>query len=257
MKILSWNVNGLRACMKKGFNEWLAKEDADIVCLQETKSSRNNFPSEIGQLQGYQSYWHAGKRPGYSGTLTLSKEEPVSCKNNFEISEFSEHGRVVETEFKDFVLLNIYFPNGGTRADGTEMLSYKLKFYDDIIKYVNNLKEAGKSVIMTGDFNIAHTEKDIARPKQNKDNIGFTLPEREKFSELLKNGYIDLWRHFNPEKIEYTWWSMRTAARQRNIGWRLDYFVASPDLVSKVNKVYHQNSIFGSDHCPIVLEISV
>jgi exodeoxyribonuclease-3 len=254
MKILSWNVNGIRACMKKGFNDWLAKENADIVCIQETKAMRGNLPADLGQLQGYHSYWHAGTRPGYAGTLTLSKQEPISWKNKFEVKEFSEHGRVIETEFPDFFLLNIYFPNGGTRADGTEMLSYKLRFYDDMIAYANRLRK-DKSVIMTGDFNIAHTEKDIARPKENENSIGFTLPEREKFSELLENGYIDGWRKLNPDKIEYSWWSMRTNARLRNIGWRLDYFVLTPDLLDTIKKLYHQNSVMGSDHCPIVLEL--
>jgi len=236
MKIASWNVNGIRSAMKKGFSDWLQKENADIVCLQETKAMRDNIPADIGHLQGYHAYWHAGTRPGYAGTLTLSREDPLSWNNKFEVPEFSEHGRVVETEFPGFTLLNIYFPNGGTRADGTEMLSYKLKFYDDLIKYANTLRGSGKSIILTGDFNIAHTERDIARPKENEDSIGFLPVERAKLGELMENGYIDAWRHFHPNDVEYT---------------------LTPDLMGKVKRVYHENSVMGSDHCPIVLEISL
>lgn len=257
MKIVTWNVNGIRAAAKKGLLEWIKKENADIICLQETKAFPADLPEELRNPEDYHALWHSGTRKGYAGTLILSKEEPLSSKSDFDIKEFHEDGRVTQVEFKDFFLLNIYFPNGGTRADGTEMLSYKLNFYDLMIDYVNKLRDSGKSVILTGDFNIAHTEIDIARPKENANSIGFLPVERKKLGELMDNGYTDVFRHFNPKKVEYTWWSYRMRARDRNVGWRLDYFLVTKDLLPKIQKVYHGHNVYGSDHCPVTIELDL
>ncbi len=257
MKIVTWNVNGIRAVAKKGLLDWIKKEDADIICLQETKAFPNDLPEELKNPKGYHAVWHSGTRKGYAGTLILSKEEPISSQSKFDIPEFHEDGRITQAEFKDFTLLNIYFPNGGTRADGTEMLTYKLKFYDHILAYVNKLRESGRGVIITGDFNIAHEEIDIARPKENANSIGFLPVERKKLGELMDNGYIDVFRHFNSDKVEYTWWSYRMSARGRNVGWRLDYFLVTKDLLSKITKVHHEHNVHGSDHCPVAIELDL
>jgi exodeoxyribonuclease III len=259
MKILSWNVNGIRAVAKKGFLEWFESENADVVCIQETKAFENQLEPELKNPLGYNTVWHQGTRPGYSGVATFSKEVPVSNKSHFEeITHFHEDGRVVETKFPNFTLLNLYFPNGGTRADGQEMLSYKLKFYDHFIEYMNALRDSGESIIACGDFNICHTEIDIARPKENATSIGFLPIEREKVSELIENGYTDVFRHFNPDmKDSYTWWSYRAGARPRNVGWRIDYFFVTPDLLPKIKKISHLTDIVGSDHCPLCLELEL
>ena len=259
MKIISWNVNGIRAVAKKGFHDWFENENADIVCLQETKAFPHQLDETLTNPLGYHSTWHQGERPGYAGTATFSKVAPVSDKNHFEeLTHFHEHGRVVETKFKDFTLLNLYFPNGGPRADGTEMLSYKLDFYNHFIDYVNALRDSGESIIACGDFNICHTEIDIARPKENQNSIGFLPIEREHVSKVIENGYIDVFRHFNPDVTNaYTWWSYRAGARPRNVGWRIDYFFVSEDLIDKVKNVGHQTDVMGSDHCPLFIELDI
>jgi len=257
MKIISWNVNGIRAVAKKGFSEWFTKEDADVVCLQETKAFPHQLDESLTNPNGYASLWHKGTRPGYSGVATFSKEGALEEYNHFEdITHFHEDGRVVVTKFPEFTLINAYFPNGGTRADGTEMLTYKLEFYDHFIQYMNTLRDRGEKIIACGDFNIVHKEVDIARPKENKDSIGFLPIEREKVSELISNGYVDVFRELNPEgKDDYTWWSYRAGARPRNVGWRIDYFFVTPDLLPMVSNCYHMPEVMGSDHCPLCLEL--
>ena len=256
MKILSWNVNGLRAVAKKGFLDWFQQEQADIVCLQEVKAVENQVDIILSRPQGYYSVWHQGN-PGYAGVLTYSKRKLLNAKNTFDESCFYEDGRMIETEFDDFILLNIYFPNGGAKVHKGEQLTYKLNFYKKLQIYLEEIKRRQKNIIICGDFNIAHTEIDIARPEENKDSIGFLPIERETFSQFLDSGFIDVFRYFNKEKKDsYTWWSYRTRARERNIGWRIDYFLVSPNLISKVKKIEHQTHIIGSDHCPLVLEIN-
>ncbi|MBS8121754.1 exodeoxyribonuclease III [Candidatus Vampirococcus lugosii] len=257
MKIASWNVNGIRAVIKKGLLDWINDNEFDIFCLQETKAFENQIPKELYTVLDKYSYiWHNGTRAGYSGVATFFKKKPNSNNNKLFFCEiFEQDGRIIETEYDDFVLLNIYFPNGGTKSNGDEMLSHKLNFYKNLIEYVNNILKEGKEVIIAGDFNIAHTEIDLARPKDNKNSIGF-LPIERQYLDLLHNeGYIDVFRYFNPELLDkYTWWSYRAGARPRNVGWRIDYFFVSKGLLSKINNVYHQDQILGSDHCPIVLE---
>lgn len=259
MKIFSWNINGIRAIEKKGFLDIIKKEKPNIVCLQETKAFLDQIPKSIKDLP-YHLVWHDGIRPGYSGTAIFSKNEPDSSKTNFEkYPKFHEDGRVTEAVFGDVTLLNIYFPNGGERANGQEMLTYKMEFYDELLEYIKNLKKKGrKKILIVGDFNIAHTEIDIARPKENENTIGFTLPERNKFTEFLKKGgLVDVFRHKNPnKKDEYTWWSYRAiGARERNVGWRIDYAVCTQELLPEVKSIKLRQDIEGSDHCPVVVEL--
>jgi exodeoxyribonuclease-3 len=257
MKIASWNVNGVRAVANKGFWNWFDAQDADIVCLQETKAFPSQLTPDLRAPLGYHAIWHEGKTPGYAGVVIFSKIKPLSEKAIFhDLDQFHLDGRVVEARFEDFVLLNIYFPNGSPRADGREMLAYKLDFYDKFIGYANHLRSEGLSVIACGDFNICHKEIDIARPKENANSIGFLPVERQKLDEFVAHGYTDCFRRFYPDVADkYTWWSYRGGARERNVGWRLDYFFVSDDLIGKVKKVEHQEFIYGSDHCPIILEV--
>ncbi|MEA3304506.1 MAG: exodeoxyribonuclease III [Patescibacteria group bacterium] len=259
MKIISWNVNGIRAVAKKGFAEFMAIESPDILCIQEPKAFEEQFQKELGDIPGYKYVWHSGTRAGYAGTAIFYKESVpvIDTQNHFEeVEHFHTDGRMTQIETPDFVLLNGYFPNGGTRADGTEMLTYKLEFYDHIIHYSNKLVAEGKNVIITGDLNIVHTEIDIARPKENKNTIGFLPVERAKVGELLDNGYTDMFRHFYPEQIDtYSWWSYRAGARARNVGWRIDYFVLNNSFVEQAKDITYMTDVMGSDHCPVMLEL--
>ncbi|MFK7780508.1 MAG: exodeoxyribonuclease III [Candidatus Gracilibacteria bacterium] len=263
MKIISWNVNGIRAVAKKGFKEFVETELPDFLCIQETKAFENQFLKDVGELEGYKYIWHSGERPGYAGTAIFYKKnlKIIDMKNHFdEIEHFHTDGRVTEIEFeyngKNTILFNGYFPNGGTKADGTEMISYKLDFYNHLINYTRKLKKDGKNIILTGDFNICHTEIDIARPKQNQKSIGFLPIEREKIGELINDGNLDVWRHLNPNKLDiYSWWSYRAGARKNNVGWRIDYFVINKEFIDNINDIKYMTEIMGSDHCPILLEL--
>lgn len=259
MKIFSWNVNGIRAIEKKGFINIIEKENPDFICLQETKAFLDQIPKTIKDIP-YHIVWHDGIRPGYAGTAIFSKNEAEVSQTTFKkYPKFHEDGRVTEAIFNDVTLLNIYFPNGNDRANGKEMLTYKMEFYDELLEYIKNLKKKGREkILIVGDFNIAHTEIDIARPKENENTIGFTLLERKKFTEFLKKGnLIDIFRHKNPDKKdEYTWWSYRAiGARERNVGWRIDYAVCTKELLPSIQSIEHRKDIEGSDHCPIVVRL--
>jgi exodeoxyribonuclease-3 len=258
MKIASWNVNGIRAIAKKGFWQWFEDLDADIICLQETKAFPAQLEGELRCPMGYHAVWHAGKTPGYAGTVIFSKQKPLSQQALFhDLDAFHEDGRVVEARFEQFVLLNIYFPNGSPRADGREMLNYKLDFYRRFLAYVNKLRAEGLKVIACGDYNICHREIDIARPKENANSIGFLPIERAELDKIVAAGYVDVFRYFYPDQGDaYTWWSYRGGARQRNVGWRIDYFFVSDDLLPSLSKFWHQDGVQGSDHCPLVLELN-
>jgi len=260
MKIASRNVNGIRAVIGKWFYDWVKQNDPDIICLQEVKSFESQLPPEFRyHMKDYDRIWHSGQRPGYAGTATLYKKTLhfISWISKFEsVEHFHEDGRVVETKFQDFTVLNIYFPNGGDRADGTEMLSYKLKFYEHFIHYINKLRDAGEKVITCGDFNICHHPIDIARPEENKNSIWFLPIERAEMDKLEANGYVDVFRYFNPElKDQYTWWSFRAWARPRNVWRRLDYFRVAKEIIPHVQKVSHQTALEWSDHCPVLLQL--
>ena len=262
MKITSRNVNWIRAVLNKWFCEWVQKDDPDILCLQETKAFENQIPVELKYaLRDYDYIRHSWTRPWYAWTTIFYKKnlEVISTKNTFpEFPKFDEDGRVVELTFKyndtEIVLLNIYFPNGWTRADWTEMLSYKLDFYEDVIKYINSYRDSWKEIIVTWDFNICHEAIDIARPEENANSIWFLPIERAEMDKLQENWYVDVFRSLNPELWnKYTWWSYRAWARPRNVWRRLDYFRVSKWIFDIVQDMSHQESILWSDHCPISL----
>lgn len=263
MKIISWNVNWIRAVAKKWFKDFIYSQKPDFFCLQETKAFEEQFKKELWEIEGYDYIWHSGIRAWYAGTAIFFKKdlEIISKKNFFwDIFHFHDDWRVTEIIFKkdwkEIVLINWYFPNWWTRADWTEMLTYKLEFYDELIKYLNSLVSEWKEVIVTWDFNICHKEIDIARPKENENTIWFLPIERAKVSELLENWYIDTFRYFYPEQIDtYSWWSYRAGARPRNVWWRIDYFVVNKNFITNVADIKYLTDIEWSDHCPVLLTL--
>ncbi|WP_018305548.1 exodeoxyribonuclease III [Desulfitobacterium hafniense] len=249
MKLISWNVNGLRACLNKGFMDFFQQEQADIFCLQETKLQEEQIPF---QLEGYHAYWNFAQKKGYSGTAVFAKKEPLSVSYGIGQEKHDQEGRVITLEFDTFYLVTVYTPN--SQRD-LARLDYRMIWEAEFLGYLKNL-EKSKPVILCGDLNVAHTEIDLKNPKTNRKNAGFTDEERAKFSELLKNGFIDTFRHFNPDKKEaYTWWSYMFNARANNAGWRIDYFCVSESLKNELKDAMIYDQIMGSDHCPVGLEI--
>ena len=249
MKLISWNVAGFRACLKKGFADFFDEIDADIFCLQEVKATREQF--DFGRKE-YFEYLNPAEKKGYSGVMIYSKTKPLSVSYGIGIEEHDHEGRLITLEFEHFYLVNTYVPN--VKRD-LSRLEYRMIWENDFFKYIKNLEQK-KPVVICGDFNVAHTEFDIKNAKQNIGNAGFTYEEREKFSVLLKNGFIDTFRYLNPDKKDsYTWWSYMGNVRTRNIGWRIDYFVISDKLKDKIKDTIIYSDIMGSDHCPIGLEI--
>jgi len=232
MKILSWNVNGLRAVIKKGFIEWFKKEKPDILCLQETKiSSPEQLPHGIVHPEGYSVCWNcAVEKKGYSGTVIFSNIKPKKFITEFDQNILSREGRIIAAEYKDFILLNVYFPNGGM---GPERLAYKMRFYEAFLKHINSYVKQGKNVIFCGDVNTAHQEIDLDRPKENSKKTGFLPEERAWIDEVVASGYIDTFREFNQKPKQYTYWDMKTFARSRNVGWRIDYFFVSAKFTAQ------------------------
>ena len=252
VKILSWNVNGLNASIKKGFLDFLEKEDADIVCLQETKVSSKTLDKNFENLKGYHQYWNTAEKNGYSGVMTLTKEKPLSFQEGMGITEFDQEGRLITLEYSDYYLINAYLPNAGR---GLVRLDFKLEYNKNLMKYLDKLRKK-KDLILTGDLNVAHKEIDLANPKSNGKTAGFTPEERDSFTKLLNLEYFDTFREFEKSGGNYTYWSYRTKARDRNVGWRLDYFVVNKSFLSKVAKSEILSEIMGSDHCPIRLMIA-
>lgn len=253
MKILSWNVNGLRAIVKKDKWNQLFELNPDIFCLQETKSHPEQLPEEIRNPRGYFSYFdHSKGRKGYSGVAVFTKIEPEKVEYGFGIEELDQEGRFLALFFKDFVLINCYFPNGG---GGPERLDFKMRFYSAFTKYCEKLKKNKHNVIFCGDVNTAHNEIDLARPKENEDSTGFLRIERDWIDTMIKLGYVDTFRYLNSEVVKYSWWDMKTFARERNVGWRIDYFFINEELLPRLKKAEILNNIFGSDHCPVTLEL--
>lgn len=248
MKLISWNVNGLRACAGKGFGESFKTLDADVVCLQETKM-------QAGQLDlkfdGYESYWNYADKKGYSGTAIYTRIKPLSVSNDIGIDEHDHEGRVITMEFDDFYLVCVYVPNS---QDELKRLTYRMKWEDDFRSYVSGLAEK-KGVVICGDLNVAHNEIDIKNPASNRHNAGFTDEERGKFNALLDAGFVDSWRMLNPDTVKYSWWSYRFKARERNAGWRIDYFIVSESMKDRISGAEIHNEIFGSDHCPVELDL--
>jgi len=255
MKIISWNTNGLRATVKQGhFTPLFAFNNPDIVCFQETKCEPDQLDEKTRNLNGYHSYFsHSKLRKGYSGVAIYSKEEPEKVESGLGIQRFDDEGRTLVAYYKDFVLINCYFPNGG---GGEERLKYKLEFYDAFLEFINKLKQKGKNVIFTGDVNTAHNEIDLARPKANENNTGFLPIERAWLDEVVNNGFVDIFRSLNPNKKDvYTYWDMKTRARDRNIGWRIDYFFTNQSFMKNIKSFKTLSDYEGSDHCPIMIEI--
>jgi len=254
MRIISWNTNGLRATAKQGFFVPLFKDEPDILCLQETKSEPDQLSEEIRNPKDYYSYFAYPKnKKGYSGVVIYSKEKPKKVFYGMGIKKLDEEGRLVGTKYKNFTILNCYFPNGG---QGPHRLKYKLEFYYAFLKFILKLRKNGEKVIFCGDVNTAHTEIDLARPKENVENTGFLPIERAWIDKVVKNKFIDIWRHLNPNKKDvYTYWDQKTRARNRNVGWRIDYFFVDEKLVPKVKNTGMISDYMGSDHCPITLEI--
>ena len=250
-KLISWNVNGLRACVKKGFLEFFKEIDADIFCIQESKLQEGQIDLE---LEGYSSYWNYAEKKGYSGTAVFTKEEPLSVKRGIGIEEHDNEGRVITLEFDKFYLVNVYTPNS---KQALERLDYRMVWEDVFRKYLKELEEK-KPVIICGDLNVAHNEIDLKNPKSNRKNAGFTDEERAKISELLDEGFIDTYRYFYPEKEgEYSWWSYRFNARANTAGWRIDYFLVSESLNDKLEDAKIHMDVMGSDHCPVELKINL
>ena len=254
MKLISWNVNGLRSVGRNGFWKEILAQNPDILCLQETKAEAEQLPDEVRHPAGYHSYFASSKlRKGYSGVAIYSKIEPEKVEYGMDIKHFDDEGRTIIAHYPDFVLLNVYFPNGG---GGPQRLQYKLDFYDAFLEFVDGLRTQGKRVIFCGDINTAHEAIDLARPKENEDNTGFLPEERAWLDEVVAHGYTDVFRHFYPTKTgAYTYWDMKTRARDRNVGWRIDYFFVSPDLLPRISGTKILADLYGSDHCPFEITL--
>lgn len=268
MKIISWNINGYRSITGQNPSKrydnvsydnklfkYIEIEKPDIICLQETKVDESQIFDELKAPKGYEYYYsHCSYKKGYSGVVTFTKNKPKEVSFNIGIYKFDIEGRIVETDFDDFVLLNVYFPNG---TSGYHRVEYKLEFYDALFLYLKKYRGTGKKHIVCGDYNTAHKEIDLARPKENEGNSGFLPEERKKIDEIIEMGYIDTFRMFNNDGGNYTWWSQRGRAREKNVGWRIDYFFTDKKTSQLVQNSIIQPEIFGSDHCPIILKIDL
>ncbi len=251
MKLISWNVNGIRACVTKGFLDYFNEMDADIFCLQETKCQAGQINLE---LEGYEQYWNYAEKKGYSGTAVFTKKKPLSVSYGVGQKNEEQEGRIITLEFESFYLVNVYTPN--SKRDLTR-LSYRLEWEDELRDYLKQL-DSEKPVVYCGDLNVAHQEIDLKNPKPNYGNSGFTEEERGKMTTLLSNGFIDTFRYLYPDRVEtYTWWSYMNKVRERNIGWRIDYFIVSDQLKDKIMDSEIHCDILGSDHCPVVLKLDV
>ena len=255
MKLVSWNVNGLRAVINKGFKDFFKEIDADIFCMQETKMQENQLDDNIKEIfKGYNAYWNSAEKKGYSGTAIMTKSKPLNVKYGIGIEEHDKEGRVITLEFEKFYMVNCYTPNSKREL---ERLDYRMIWEDAFRNYLLELNKE-KPVIICGDLNVAHKEIDLKNPKTNRRNAGFTDEEREKMTELLNAGFTDTFRYLYPDKTEaYTWWSYMFKAREKNAGWRIDYFIVSNDIKDKVKESYIYSEIMGSDHCPVGLDIEL
>lgn len=251
MKLISWNVNGIRACIKKGFEEFFEQADADIFCIQESKCQEGQVELE---LPGYHQYWNYAKRKGYSGTAVFTKKEPLSVAFGMDIEEHDQEGRVITCEFEEFYFVTVYTPNSQSEL---ARLAYRMKWEADFLAYLKGLEEK-KPVVFCGDFNVAHQEIDLKNPKSNRQNPGFSDEERACFTKVLESGFIDTFRYLYPDlEGAYTWWSYRFSARAKNAGWRIDYFCISPGLLDKLQDNVIHAQVMGSDHCPIELDLDI
>ncbi len=252
--LLSWNVNGIRAVQRKGFLGWFSGQSPGILCLQETKAHPEQLDDELVNIEGYHSYWNYPEKKGYAGVVLYTREEPRNVVYAFSDDSLDIEGRVIISEYPAFTLFNIYFPNGGA---GNKRVPYKMDFYDVFLKYADSLVKAGRKLIICGDLNTAHKEIDLARPKENVKNTGFLPEERAWMDKFVSHGYVDTFRHFNNEPGQYSYWDMKSGARARNVGWRIDYFFVSEDLLSSLTGAFIMPDVMGSDHCPIGITIKL
>jgi exodeoxyribonuclease III len=249
-KIITWNVNGIRAALGKGLKEWILTQAPDVMCLQEIKARPDQLTDEQMDFPGYEIAWNPAERPGYSGVATMSRQQPEALAFGLGESRFDIEGRVIRSRYPDFFLYNIYFPNG---QRGHDRVEYKLDFYARLLEICDELHAAGENIIITGDFNTAHMPIDLARPDENETTSGFLPEEREWVRHFLEHGFVDAYRVLYPERVQYTWWTYRMAARPRNIGWRIDYFLVSEALLPRVRDIVIHDDVMGSDHCPVTL----
>lgn len=252
VKLASWNVNGVRSCARKGFLKWFDGHGADIVCLQEIKAQPHQLEPELRNPRKYHGFWNPAEKPGYSGVAIFTKKEPLAVRYGIGVKKFDREGRVLTAEFNNFTIVTAYLPN--SQRDHAR-LGFKLEFCDKFHKYLEKERRNGKTLLVCGDWNIAHTEIDLCNPKSNKKNAGFLPEERAWMTKLLKKDYVDAFRHFTPDPGHYTWWSNRPGVRERNVGWRLDYFVCDADSKTRLRSSNHLTQVMGSDHCPVSLEI--
>ena len=252
MKITTWNVNGFRSVLQKGFVDWAQSSESDVICLQEIKAKPDQVEEEAQNLDGYRAFWNPAERAGYSGVLTYSQTQPLEVRYGLGIPRFDGEGRVIRLQFPAFYLYNIYFPNG---QRDQERLDFKLDFYAQLLEECDRLHQEGNWIVLTGDFNTAHKEIDLANPQANSKISGFLPEEREWIDRYLEHGFVDAFRRLYPERVQYTWWTYRFGARKRNIGWRLDYFLITESMMDYVNDVVVHDQVTGSDHCPVTLDL--
>jgi exodeoxyribonuclease-3 len=254
MRLVSWNVNGIRSAVRKGFWDWFAADQPDILCLQEIRIQHSQLTGQMQRPPGYHAFWNPAERKGYSGVATLCQEEPLSSRSGFGPPRFDSEGRVFVTEHPHFTLVNAYFPSG---RRSMERVEYKLDFYDALLVFCSELRANGHRLIVSGDFNTAHQPIDLARPNQNKKTSGFLPEEREAVSAWLANGFVDIFRYLYPDTEAYTWWTYRVDARARNIGWRIDYHLVDEELLPDIVDARILGEVMGSDHCPIELKLDL
>jgi exodeoxyribonuclease-3 len=264
LKLISWNVNGIRAVVRKGFLKYLAAQQPDILCLQETKAQPDQLGEDILKPEGYTTYWnYPREKKGYSGVAILTREKPEDVRDAIGREEFDMEGRILAATYPQFMLFSVYFPKGDTAPARRHRLDYKLSFYDAFLEYIDAFKDKGKNIIICGDFNTAHEAIDLARPKENEKTSGFLPEERAWIDKLIDHGYTDTFRMFNQETGNYTWWDMKTRAKERNVGWRLDYFFVSSGLKGKVTGAFILDNVKsvigedGSDHCPVGITLKI
>ena len=254
MKIATFNTNSVRARISI-ILDWLEKEHADILCLQETKAMESQLPAELAQPKGYRAYWNSAQRKGYSGTALITRNEPLSIQFGLGLEEFDQEGRTIIAEYPAFTLINCYFPNG---SRDHKRVPFKLAFYDAFLEKCEQLRKRGQPVVFCGDINTSHHEIDLANPKSNQKTTGFLPEERAWLDKVVEAGYVDTFRHFYPDATgQYTWWSMPTRARERNIGWRLDYFFVVSELIGQITNAFILPDVTGSDHCPVGLQLQI
>ncbi|MFH1062257.1 MAG: exodeoxyribonuclease III [Candidatus Omnitrophota bacterium] len=254
LTFLSWNVNGIRAIEKKGFLDWFKTENPDFLCLQETKAHPEQLSKSLLEVAGYRVYWNQAQKKGYSGVAIYTRFKPDNIEYGFNNKIFDQEGRVLILEYQSFVLINIYFPNGGGSA---ERLKFKLDFYQEFFKYIQKIKNKQKKIIICGDLNTAHNEIDLARPKENSKNSGFLPEERALIDQFIELGFVDTFRFRHKDTVAYSWWDYKTQARQRNIGWRLDYFFINDPASAALVDAFILKDVFGSDHCPVGISLKI